>query len=245
MPHNQLKVFFEKHAESLQKTECIKKSFEILDKYPLLPSQALYVNDWRALNIPYQRGIKKLLGYSFEEFNQYLLLEFIHPDDIEQYLRFMKISTEWAWKIKPEPFTVESLLDYRVKKKDGTYLKILRQSTIFENCRDKSIKSTLSILTDISNIKFNNAVNLQIITLDDGKIVLQDTESNSAIRPNFTVREREILQKIKLGHNSKAIAEQLCISRHTVDTHRRKMLAKTECKNVVELVQEATMHGII
>jgi len=63
--------------------------------------------------------------------------------------------------------------------------------------------------------------------------------------PQFSPRELEILIKLKEGLNSKAIAEILNISSHTVDTHRRNILAKTPCKNIVELVQMAIKMGMI
>lgn len=44
---------------------------------------------------------------------------------------------------------------------------------------------------------------------------------------NFTPREEQIFGLVKTGKTSKQIAEVLSISRHTVDTHRRKINEKT------------------
>ena len=62
---------------------------------------------------------------------------------------------------------------------------------------------------------------------------------------NLTKRELTILRGIAKGESSKEIAEQLHISRHTVDTHRRTILEKTSCKNAVELVAYASKHNLI
>lgn len=43
---------------------------------------------------------------------------------------------------------------------------------------------------------------------------------------NFTQRETEIYRFVKQGKTSRQIAEILCISKHTVDTHRRNILDK-------------------
>ena len=48
---------------------------------------------------------------------------------------------------------------------------------------------------------------------------------------NLTSREKEILQLVAKGKTSKEIGELLHISKHTVDTHRRKILEKTGNKS--------------
>ncbi len=237
---NSFETFFEDYSEFIKESDCDEESLSTLDQYLLLPGQAIYVVDWKEIKISYQRGIDRLLGYNTEEFNHGLLSRYYHPDDIERYIYLVKISNEWARKLKPKPFTIETSLDYRIRKKDGSYIKVLRQSTVFENCKDRSIKSAFSVLTDISRIKPNTSVNLSVICSENGSVLLEDKEL-----PQFTKREKEILIKVKEGCNSKAIAQALSISHHTVDTHRRRMLSKTTCKNVVELVQYATGLGLI
>ncbi len=49
-------------------------------------------------------------------------------------------------------------------------------------------------------------------------------------------REKEILQLIIEGKTSKEIAEQICISKNTVDTHRRNIIEKTGKKSTAELI---------
>jgi two-component system response regulator LytT len=51
----------------------------------------------------------------------------------------------------------------------------------------------------------------------------------------LTDREIEIIQLLILGNTSKEIAEKLCISKNTVDTHRRNILEKVNVNNTNEL----------
>jgi DNA-binding NarL/FixJ family response regulator len=51
----------------------------------------------------------------------------------------------------------------------------------------------------------------------------------------LTEREIEITKRIFMGLTSKEIGQELFISKHTVDTHRRNILTKTGCKNTTEL----------
>ncbi|MCB9001257.1 MAG: response regulator transcription factor [Bacteroidales bacterium] len=51
----------------------------------------------------------------------------------------------------------------------------------------------------------------------------------------LTEREREILHLVAKGKTSKEIGEILSISKHTVDTHRRRILEKVGVKSTFEL----------
>jgi len=57
--------------------------------------------------------------------------------------------------------------------------------------------------------------------------------------PVITRREKEILILIAEGLTNNEIAEKLFISTTTVDTHRKNLLAKFECKNTATLIRMA------
>ena len=54
-----------------------------------------------------------------------------------------------------------------------------------------------------------------------------------------TPREREVLRLLAYGHTNAEIAERLCISERTVETHRTNIMAKLELKSRAELVRFA------
>ena len=62
--------------------------------------------------------------------------------------------------------------------------------------------------------------------------------------PQLTRRELEVLQLICRGHKAAEIAEQLFISRRTVEGHWQKLLNKTEAGNAAGLVAYAAKHGL-
>lgn len=61
----------------------------------------------------------------------------------------------------------------------------------------------------------------------------------------LTPREREILQLVAQEYSTKEIADRLCLSENTVETHRKNMLRKTECKNWPGLIAWAYKHQIL
>ena len=68
---------------------------------------------------------------------------------------------------------------------------------------------------------------------------------NALNRPEVSEREKEVIVKLAEGLNSQEIAEQLFISKNTVDTHRKNLLHKTGTKNVAELIGWAARYGLI
>jgi DNA-binding NarL/FixJ family response regulator len=69
--------------------------------------------------------------------------------------------------------------------------------------------------------------------------------ANEAFRDEFiekmhlTDREIEIIKSVAAGKSAKEIADQLFLSLHTVNTHRRNVLIKLKLKNIADLVRFA------
>lgn len=63
-------------------------------------------------------------------------------------------------------------------------------------------------------------------------------------KAELTEREKEILQLIVQEKTTKEIAEQLCVSEKTVETHRAGIMQKLEVKNIAGMVKKAIMQGL-
>ncbi|MDD5876717.1 MAG: helix-turn-helix transcriptional regulator [Prevotellaceae bacterium] len=68
---------------------------------------------------------------------------------------------------------------------------------------------------------------------------------HNEIKESITTREKEILGLLAQGMNSKEISEQLFISHHTVEYHRRQLLKKTNSRNIAQLIGTAYRTGIL
>jgi serine phosphatase RsbU (regulator of sigma subunit)/DNA-binding CsgD family transcriptional regulator len=68
---------------------------------------------------------------------------------------------------------------------------------------------------------------------------------NGVEKNNFTKRELEVLSHLQEGLPSKLIADKMNISTHTVDTYRRRLLAKTGTYNATELINYCIKKEII
>lgn len=66
----------------------------------------------------------------------------------------------------------------------------------------------------------------------------------SKTKTELTEREKEILQLIVQEKTTKEIAEQLCLSEKTIETHRASIMQKLEVKNIAGMVKKAIMQGL-
>lgn len=73
----------------------------------------------------------------------------------------------------------------------------------------------------------------------------QMRRSDEGRREELTQRELDVLKCISEGKNTQEIAQDLCVSTNTVDTHRRHLLDKLDAKNVADLIMTAVSRGII
>ena len=62
---------------------------------------------------------------------------------------------------------------------------------------------------------------------------------------HITEREMEVLKLLVSGMTNKKIAGSLFISERTVETHRKNLLRKTNCTNIVGLVKYVQAHGLM
>ena len=96
--------------------------------------------------------------------------------------------------------------------------------------REELTEGIRTVITGRPYLSFDAATALRQIS----------TQSNT---PFITRREKEVLGLIADGLTNNEIAKNLFISVATVDTHRKNLLAKFECKNIASLIKLAVnMH---
>jgi DNA-binding NarL/FixJ family response regulator len=76
----------------------------------------------------------------------------------------------------------------------------------------------------------------------DNSLILK-IERNSLEK--LTKREIEILRLIVKGLKQSEIAKLFFISKNTVRTHRQNLMSKLGAKNIIELINKATIEGYI
>lgn len=206
-----------------------------LEQIGIMPNQCMYAVSYKSLEVFYQRGITDLLGYTPNEFTFRTISEaYLHPKQKKYLVSLMNAAIELAVSGRFNNDTLFSVI-YKVKAKDGSYKTMLRQSGVYEFSARGEMISIISVLTDLTDLYKSDLVSwkLEGATADVVDLKQKLLKNHQKL---FSPREWEILQMLGNGFSSKRIADELCISKNTVDTHRRNMLKKAEVENTVELI---------
>lgn len=93
---------------------------------------------------------------------------------------------------------------------------------------------------------FQGALSGNIVFCNETKnIISRPSPQQLNSTPRLTKRETQILQFLAKGKTSHEIADELCLSPLTVDTHRKNLLSKFNAKNSAELVNRAMQQHLI
>jgi len=169
-----------------------------------------------------------------------------HPDCLNGYLILQKCGIEYCMDHPKYAGKIILSCDGVYKRNNGSYFKLMQQAVIVEANSEGQPLVFLSYIHDISHLKKGFASNLIIKTPCEVEIWNYDFERKTLGKPYvFTSHENKILSLLRDGKQTKQIAEMLCSSPHTVDTHRRNLLKKTNCVDTTALVTYARMTGLI
>ncbi|MBS1776393.1 MAG: helix-turn-helix transcriptional regulator [Bacteroidetes bacterium] len=141
--------------------------------------------------------------------------------------------------------------NYRVKTRGGDKLMLLQRTNYLCDTNGRFL-AAMGTVDDISHFKQDSKMTCiveRFSQFSDGNInreILRKehffpNEKDSLLSP----REIEILKWICDGLSSKQIADHLFISLNTVNNHRKRILEKTNARNMAESIQYAVRNGIL
>lgn len=167
----------------------------------------------------------------------------IHPEDLAakhmlEYQFFDLLKTvSFEERIN---FYVTSIM--RMKNAHGEYIPIHHR--MFYLCSSPSGTLWFSLCLYNYSYESNDAIarSGKIVNSMTGELTVLDRSKCENI---ISVREKEILALIGQGRISKEIADQLSISKNTVDRHRQNILEKLRVKNSIEAYRVAKLMGLM
>ncbi len=185
------------------------------------------------------QGIKNALSVFYPEhakqFSEVILptfLEFCKENKVDGGVKQMKLS-----------FKNKLLVP------EGKYSWFFHQITILDTDENGMPNLALKFIKGIDGFKDDNNLSLTISKKNSSgiyeiiheKMIQIDSKSSLSI----SAREREIIQLLSQGLSSKSIADELFISIHTVNTHKKNMLKKLNLSSSSQLVRFGMANGII
>jgi DNA-binding CsgD family transcriptional regulator len=193
--------------------------------------------------ISVEGNIKGILGFGPEKADVDFIQ--IHNADKEIVTKFdnyilQRLKYEKEIFINPHLYNI----DFRLKKRNGKTIKVLRNSGLYPNDNQKSEYIFFHLYTDITLHKKSNVVCFSVKDDKGNNIELPDIE-NVLKTLRLSEKEKQIMQYISENMTSNEIAQQMSLSKHTIDAHRRTLIKKTGLKSTSEIIEIARKQGIL
>jgi DNA-binding CsgD family transcriptional regulator len=192
-------------------------------------------------------NFEKKLGYDPKKITYKFLMKIIHKNDRDIVID----ATQHVLSIIKET-KVNNLdcyifcIDFRIKKSDGTFMRVQKKSSLYKQDNKGNILLALSKFTDISAMDKCEKVNAYFFNSKTNKAIIIKTNNHKGINNGiFTTQQLIILVMLSEGKTSAQIAKKMNLSYFTVVTHRKNMLAIAGTKNANELLIFAKERGYI
>ena len=197
-------------------------------------------------------SIHNVLGIKPSDFSFEKIFEIMHPEDLDKINEKETVSLDFLLKKIP----VEDIPLYKVvylmrlKNTSGEYKTILHQSKAFNVSIGGKIQQTICIHSDVTHLNIPIDHKMSFISDSRPSFFSIATDNNFNVVKNdcsdkLSLREREILKKMSQGKDSNKIAEELYLSPHTINTHKKNILRKSGLKNTTELIAKCIREGVI
>lgn len=174
-----------------------------------------------------------ITGYSASTFTVEDLISNIHSDDQPYFFECEDKDLQFNNNLRfNEHFNYLYSYTYRLRIKDKSYITIRQTCQALEVSNQGDLTKTLVIHQRINDYAERPVNDRRIY--DKSRNIYLDTENCYKL----TKRELEILELVKDGLNSTEIADKLCTSKYTIDTHRKNILNKTNSNNFIDLIRK-------
>ena len=239
-----MKEFARKFKESADNKSLKIKSSKQFDNFKIFQDECIYVFDFSSNEIIYSKGFPNFLGYQDDEITFDFIFNNIHPNDVDMVSRIIRATAIYCSENPKNSSDNLLSVKYTRKRKDGTYIKVLSQSSVYERYENGWPLKSFTKLADISFMDHTDNVNWTFTANNLNEADFKE-QINKAYIGFFTEREIEIIIEIEKGITNKLIGNNLKISEHTVATHRKNILKKSNSHNVEELILFCQGKGII
>jgi len=196
-------------------------------------------------------SFKFLLGYrpeeALDEGPPYFYRQ-MHPDDLPVVLDTVARSLRFLLSLPPgERKDYKLGFDFRIRRADGAYIRMLQQVVVLELDRRGNIWLVLIVNDQVPGGALEAPATRQLRSLKDGRLwlFLPEDVTDGGSGPRLSRREIEVLGLVAVGLESREIADRLFISATTVNNHRQRILEKMGAKNSREAVHYASRLGIL
>ncbi|MCP9199035.1 LuxR C-terminal-related transcriptional regulator [Gramella sp. GC03-9] len=149
------------------------------------------------------------------------------------------------------------IYSYKMKDASGKIRSMLHQTTVMSTAENGMPEHVFSVHTDISHLRISSCNDVSFVSLKGEKSYFNVNTDNGYFDPSFceyenkdlldrlSEREVQIIKLLANGKSAAEIAKEFNLSEHTIKTHRRNILNKSNCSNTAELVAKCVTGGVL
>ncbi|MBY0425297.1 MAG: LuxR C-terminal-related transcriptional regulator, partial [Cytophagales bacterium] len=212
--------------------------YKLLDQFYENAPTAILIYNHLTLNYNYfSPNIKQILGHDGKDFmagGLKFAMSLVHEEDQKTYSSQI-IPTMFRYigifMLKRQVKDLKFTFSFRLKHKNGSYMWILHQMSVVKTSIIGIPSLTQVNISDITSIKKDDSIDFAIHKKSENgdydilynKLYYPDESTIS-----FSGRELDVLKLLAQGKTSNQIADELNISFHTVNNHRKKMIERNK-----------------
>jgi len=212
-----------------------------------------FILNFETLNMDYvSDGTQSVLGIDSNDFTLNKFLDLLNPEDLEKIHEKEAASLNFKLNKIPKEDIIKYKTVYilRVKLKNGETKTLLHQAKVLNLSEDGKVFQVMSIHTDVTYLNPPIDHKISFISNERPSYYSLETGENFSLVENnfktiFTSREIEVIEKLSKGYDFNEIAKLLYVSPHTINTHKRNILRKSNCRNTAELITKCIREGVI
>ncbi|WP_224483460.1 response regulator transcription factor [Robertkochia aurantiaca] len=202
--------------------------------------------DFISKNFEYATGLKRQ-DFIDKGIPHYLSL--IHPDEIQTWLGILQELMAYCTSVysAEELNKLDFQFNYRLRIGNDTFINILENQVNLKADTDGKPVVGLghfSVIGDGNPLPIRASVRY-LNERKEYETVFDKTYGNLFLEDKISDRERDVIRLLAMGYDNQSIADNLFISAHTVKTHRKNLLNKTQSKNTAQLLVQCMREGLI
>ncbi len=217
---------------------------DIITAYPLFPNEALYVIDCKNVQVePLSKNFRNVIGIDSHHRNDLnILYDHIDPLNLPAAIKWVEISVNTG-------FNQDLSIEVRRDIFQCMYLNVKRRVILKSTAgyiRDSkgAVRYCIGKLSDMTDLVHFRHFTYGFYGPNQSLVYDKYHREMGSNLHLLTKREREVLNHIGSKYTSRQIANILCISKQTVDKHRRNIIRKMETSSAMEAYHQAKNMGL-
>jgi DNA-binding CsgD family transcriptional regulator len=190
-------------------------------------------------------NVEEFTGYSPNDFKTGGLkfaMSLVHQDHVSIYSKeLLPLMYKYIamYVLKGRIKDLRFSYNFKIKNKSGNYMWAMHNMSIYKTNKWNIPLQFITYISDFSEFKLDDCITLCVSKkeMEQIKPILTKTFYPEKAMFKLTERELDILAKIMEGKTSLEIAQEFSLSIHTINTHRKNMLEKTQSKNISQLIE--------